>query len=95
MAVVCLDTNIVDAFVDLTVKYPNVLDGIEAAQAPPSYLSADDAGIYWIMTLAPTWSSVLFTFSPKLYEELQAMPATKQARACRPRLRYRTPRRSP
>jgi hypothetical protein len=81
MPIICLDANMIDPFVDLPMKYPNLLADIEAVQPPPSYLSIDDAGIYWIMTLAPAWPSVLFTFSPKLYEELRAMPPTKRVRA--------------
>jgi hypothetical protein len=81
MPIVCLDTNMIDPFVDLPAKYPDLLAHIEAVQPPPSYLCTDDAGVYWIMTLAPVWSSVLFTFSPRLYEELQAMPPIKRARA--------------
>jgi hypothetical protein len=71
----------IDLFVDLPDLWPMVFDTIEAREPPPLDLPLDYKAACWIMTLAPVWTSTVFIFSPKLYQELAAIPLERLARA--------------
>ena len=83
MPLVALDTQLIDIFVEVPDIAPDAADTIEATAVPPPALRDVWRAACWIMTLAPVWTSTLFTFSDQLLAELTDMPPHKRAWAQR------------
>jgi hypothetical protein len=74
-AFVCLDSNIIDLFLQAQER-DGIADAMEACERPPPYLQPDHRyerellASYWLMAIGAAWSSVLYTFSDQLYIEV-------------------------
>jgi hypothetical protein len=74
---VALDTNIVDLVVDACESTEHV-EAMEAMEPPPRFramprqLEAEVFSMFWILAMAPSWRSVVYTFSDTVYRELSA-----------------------
>ena len=79
MPLVCIDSNVVDLFLEAMAP-DNIGDFSEAQESPPPF---DDSrpeyrreilACYWLLAMAKDWSGVIFTFSDILYLELKSAP---------------------
>ncbi len=78
-----LDSNIVD-LVDAACQSVAHIDAMEAMESPPPFddvpphLEAEVFACYWLLALAPAWSSIIYTFSDTLYTEIAEAPSVRR-----------------
>lgn len=72
-----------DLFLEAMPDAPEWADAMEAMEAPPGPLEYEVYAVYWLLALAPGWTSCFYTFSDTLYEELARMPVEKTWKAAR------------
>ncbi len=83
MPFVCIDSNVIDLFLDASI--PEAADSMESQEAPPPYQHPDPTyrreilACYWLMAMASDWRGVLYTFSDELYREVGQAGMTKVA----------------
>lgn len=75
---VAIDSMIVDLITE-RLDGGSVEGGTQRACChPQSKLRSEAYAIYWLLALAPYWTSCVYTFSDTLYRELLSMPAEKR-----------------
>jgi len=79
MALIALDSNIID-LIEMACPTGDHADSIEALELPPPFIDVpchllpQVAACYWILAMGPYWTSLTFTFSPVLLDELGRAP---------------------
>jgi hypothetical protein len=79
MVLVALDSNVVD-LVEAALLSLDHVDAMEAMEPPPRFAQmppdqeAEVFACYWLLAMAPSWRSTVYTFSDALYEELSRAP---------------------
>lgn len=78
MPLVAIDSNILDEIALALDVGGELAEAMEALDPPPLQLSRRGFAWYWLLALAPYWTSCLYTFSDSLYEEVSTIPPSKR-----------------
>lgn len=70
MSLVAFDTNIIDEFAGAIFVNADMANTMEALDEPPAALEPTMRAMYWIVALSRFWRSYIFTFSDRLYAEV-------------------------
>jgi predicted nucleic acid-binding protein len=80
---VALDSNVID-LIEMACSSREHIDAIESCAPPPPYrdvaphLEGEVLACHWILALAPSWTSTIYTFSDRLYGEIGAAKRAPQ-----------------